>query len=614
MVCQYDTTTMGSRATHVHLYKALPLDITVAIVALLAIVVVSYWQTIYAYPSGGGSYIVSKQNLGASPGLVAGAALLIGYVVTVAVSIASGVQNILGTPALHALAEHQVGVGVALIVALCIANLRGLTETGAVFAVPTYLFVAVATLMIALGLLGPSVGHDLHLQNVNRTLPPGTYHTTDSVAGLALLALVLKAFATGCSAMTGTEAIANCVPEFREPKSSNAARTLVMMAVILSGLFLGITALAVKLGVVYGHHGHYTSPAVIDQLSSTVFGRGSVLYYVMQIATMMLLVFAANTSFAGFPRLAAILSRDRFVPRQLANQGDKLVFSNGIVLLSLAAIVLIIAFRGSVDRLIPLYAFGVFTAFTLSQAGMVRHWITKRGPRWVAKAAINGLGAVATAAVLLIVAVEKFTAGAWIVIVATVALVVMFRAIYRHYDFVRSRLSIGAGVPFRRPSTPDARPDRSPAPSAGGHRPNTVLVLVPSLHRGVYPALEYAMSISRDCRAIHIEIDPSEVPRLVREWEVNVGEEIPLVILPSPFRSFIGPLMGYLDQVQRERANHIVTVVLPEFVSTKWWHGFLHNANGPLVKYYLSQRPGVVIANVRYFLGEPDGEPSPGSV
>ncbi|NLH97953.1 MAG: APC family permease [Chthonomonadales bacterium] len=603
----------GLWAVHTQLYRSLPVGITLSIVALLAVVVVSYWQTIFAYPSGGGSYVVSKENLGAMPGLIAGAALLIDYVLTVAVSIASGVQNIIHTPALSALSQRGVEVCVVLIVLLCIANLRGLRETGTVFAVPTYFFVTMAGIMIILGLFGPSFGYALHTQYVNRELPPEAYHPATDLAGLALIALVLKAFASGCAAMTGTEAIANCVPEFRKPASPNAAKTLAMMAVILSGLFIGITTLAVRVGVVYGHHGRYTSPAVIDQLSGTVFGRGSAAYYMMQIATMTLLVFAANTSFAGFPRLAAILSRDRFLPRQLSNQGDKLVFSNGIVLLALFAIVLIVAFHGSVDRLIPLYAVGVFTAFTLSQTGMVRHWQTERGPRWAMKAVINGLGACCTFIVLLIIAFEKFRDGAWIVIFVVTALVLMFRAISRHYEFVRSRLTIQSGPPVRRVFTGPEPPTRQSADAAKAQRANTVLILVPSLHRGVFPALEYGRSLSYDCRAIHIETDPNEVPRLKREWEEHVGEEIPLVILPSPYRSFIGPLMAYLDEVQKERDNHIVTVVLPEFVSTKWWHGLLHNANGPLVKMYLSQRPGVVIVNVRYFLGEQDPDAQTGA-
>ncbi len=274
------------------------------------------------------------------------------------------------------------------------------------------------------------------------------------------------------------------------------------------------------------------------------------------------------------------------MPRQLSNQGDKLVFSNGIVLLAILAMALIVAFHGSVDRLIPLYALGVFTAFTLSQGGMVRHWLKVRGPVWIVKCAVNGLGAACTAIVLGVIATEKFHEGAWIVIVLVSILVAMFTSIRRHYEFVRRNLSIADGAPTR------------------PRKANTVLVLVPSLHRGIFPALDYARGISPDCRAIHIEIDPNEVRRLIADWERNVGDDVPLVILPSPYRSLIGPLMAYLDEVQRERPDHVVTVVLPEFVSTKWWRSLLHNANGPLLKLYLSQRPGVVLTNVRYFLGQ----------
>lgn len=578
----------GLSATHPDLYTQLPILITLAIIVLLSVVVLSYWQTIFAYPSGGGSYIVSRENLGPMFGLVAAGALLTDYVLTVAVSIASGVQNLLGTPVMQFAADHAVGVCVIFIAILCLANLRGLRESGTVFAVPTYLFIAAASAMIFMGLLGPHFGIRLHSSAVTRSLPPGAYHPVVHLSGGMLLFLALKAFASGCSAMTGTEAVSNGIPAFRRPECRNAAMTLVAMAMILSGLFLGVTLLAVRLGVVYGHHGHYTSPAVIDQLARAVFGRGSAMYYMMQFATAGILILAANTSFADFPRLAAILSRDRYMPRQLSNQGDKLVFSNGIVLLAILAMGLIVAFHGSVDRLIPLYAVGVFTAFTLSQAGMVRHWLKVRGPGWIVKCTVNGLGAACTAIVLGVIATEKFHEGAWIVIILVSILVAMFTSIRRHYEFVRRSLSIADGAPTR------------------PRKANTVLVLVPSLHRGIFPALDYARGISPDCRAIHIEIDPNEVRRLIADWERNVGDDVPLVILPSPYRSLIGPLMAYLDEVQRERPDHVVTVVLPEFVSTKWWHSLLHNANGPLLKLYLSQRPGVVLTNVRYFLGQAD--------
>jgi amino acid transporter len=582
----------GLWVTHVGLYRQLPILISAGIAALLCIVAISYWQTIFAYPSGGGSYIVSKENLGSGPGLVAGAALLVDYVLTVAVSVASGVQNLLDTPIMHFAAGRQVAVCLIVIAGVCLANLRGLRESGTLFAPPTYVFIVMVLLMCGLGLFGPSFGWELRLDAVNRTLPPNAYHTLSSLSPLILIGLVLKAFAGGCAAMTGTEAVSNGVPAFRKPVSRNAALTLALMAAILAVLFLGISSLAAKLGVVYGHASHYTSPAVIAQLSGAVFGRGSALYYVMQFATAGILVLAANTSFADFPRLAALLSRDRFLPRQFANQGDKLVFSNGIVALAIVACALIVAFHGSVDRLIPLYAVGVFTAFTLSQSGMVRHWLKERGPRWAVKTAVNGFGAICTGIVLLVIVVEKFRDGAWVAVVVALLLVMVFRGIYRHYDFMRTRLTIASGVPDR------------PAVA------NTVLVLVPSLHRGVFPAIDYAQSLSSDCRAIHVEIEQADAERLIREWSANVKNNMPLVVLPSPFRSLIGPFMAYLDEVVQEREGHIVTVVLPEYVPTRWWHAILHNANGPLLKWYLSHRRGVVLVNVRYFLDDPAQGPS----
>lgn len=585
-------------------YRRYTLGITAAIITLLAVVVTSYRQTIFAYPSGGGSYIVSRDNLGRAAGLVAAAALLIDYVLTVAVSIASGVQNIVTTPfaAGLGLSSHSVSLCVLLIALIAYANLRGLRESGTIFAIPTYLFVATTMLLIGLGLLGPALGWTLDMGGLNaeyeRALASGPdAGPTAGLAGLALLGLLLHAFANGCTAMTGTEAVSNGIPAFRRPESRNAAMTLVAMAVILAVLFIGIALLATRLHVVYLHYGHHTSPAVIEQISGAVFGRSGAtwrvaLYYTMQISTMLVLVVAANTAFADFPRLAAILSRDRFLPRQLGNVGDKFVFSNGIVLLGLCAIALVIAMRASVEHLIPLYAVGVFTAFTLSQSGMVRHWCRVRGPGWHGKAGLNGFGAACTAIVLSIIAWVKFAEGAWVVVVVAAVVVALFTAISRHYERLRRSLSIAGYAPD---STPFS---------------NTVLLLVPTLHRGVFPALNYARSLSPDCRAIHVETDPEGTPRLRREWEQYVGEEPPLVILPSPYRSLIGPLVSYLREVQAERANHTVTVVVPEFAPGRWWHAFLHNANGLLVKYYVGGMPGVVVSNVRYFLmdaGEPAG-------
>jgi len=583
--------------THAETYGRLTLTVTIAIAALLAIVVASYWQTIQAYPNGGGSYIVTTENLGRGAGMVAGAALLTDYVLTVAVSIAAGVQNLLATPLLMGLAPHTVAVCVFFIAALTYANLRGLKESGKLFAVPSYFFVLMALIMLTLGAIGPSIGWGVHRETVNQTIPDFARRPPVDLAGLGMFFLLLKAFANGCAALTGTEAISDTVPAFQEPRSRNAGITLVWMAALLTTLFLGVSYLSAKFHVVYWEAGLRRAMPVIDQLSGAVFGKEGHwfrvgLYYAMQFSTACILVLAANTSFAGFPTLASIMSRDRILPRQLANRGDKLVYSNGIVVLGLCAAGLVAAFHGSVEGLIPLYAIGVFTAFTLSQFGMVKHWRAERGQRWRIKAAINALGSCTTGVVLVVIAVEKAPDGAWIVLVVGASLVLLFRGILRHYDRCRRDLSIANWRPDTKPTT------------------NTVLLLLPSLHRGVFPALRYARTLSADCRAIHVEDNPDDTPRLVREWERYVGEEIPLVILPSPYRSLIGPLVTYLQEVRREREDHMVTVVVPELSPGKWYHAALHNANGFLVKYYLGHLPGVVVSNFRYHLGaigESDG-------
>jgi amino acid transporter len=584
--------TLQHRAT----YTTLTLAITAGIVLLSVVVVTSYWQTIFAYPSGGGSYIVSKDNLGETAGLVAGAALLIDYVLTVSVSIASGVQNLLSTPVMAKFASSQVAFCVLFIALLTFANLRGLKESGTLFAFPTYFFVFMATLMVILGTFGPTFGWHIHADTVNQAVPPFAQAESRNLAGFALVLIVLKAFASGCVAMTGTEAVSNGIPAFRKPESRNAAITLVIMACILGFLFLGISWIATQLHVVYWEHGKQSAMPVIDQLSGSIFGKTGgtlrvTLYYCMQFSTTALLVLAANTSYADFPRLASIMAHDRFLPRQLMNRADKLVFANGIILLGIFATCLIFMFHGSVDKLIPLYAVGVFTAFTLSQVGMVRHWLKERGKGWQTKALINGVGATFTGTVLTIIAAEKGPEGAWVVIVVAAILFALFKAIARHYEYVRGRLS--------------------PTESAGAWLPesNLMLVLVPSVHQGVIHALKYAQSMSADVIAIHVEVNPDDTPKLRADWQKFIAEDIPLLILPSPYRSLIGPLMAYLDSVREVHPTHMVTMVVPEFVSDKWWHSLLHNANGLLVKFYLLSRRNVVVANVRYFL-ERDSEPS----
>jgi amino acid transporter len=576
-------------------YSRYTLTITGLIALLLIIVVASYWQTVFAYPRGGGSYIVTKDNLGTLPGLIAASALLIDYVLTVAVSIASGVQNLVGIPlfAQYHLGDHLVGIGVLFIALLTLANLRGLKESGALFAFPTYLFVTMCYVMILLGIFGPLIGWHFHMESVNQTWPGGDAAARKALGSFGVVVL-LRAFANGCSAMTGTEAVSDGIPAFREPKSRNAAQTLLLMGVILGTIFTGISWLAVHFHVVYWEAAGKTAPAVIDQISGAIFGKTGhffVAYLVTQFATAGILILAANTSFADFPRLSYFLARDGFMPKQLGNLGEKLVYNNGIVILGLFAAILIVIKHGNVDALIPLYAVGVFLAFTLSQSSMVRHWYVLRSPGWQRKITFNLIGACATFIVLMDIAFEKFLEGAWAVVVLIVALVLTFLRINHHYAQVARQLQLPREHP------PEVQPR------------NTVIVLIPGLNQGVLPALRYARSLSPDCRAVHIETDPEKTPLLKSRWEEWSGD-VPLVILNSPYRSLISPVMQYLDAVQVERRSHLVTVVVPEFVPTRWWHRLLHGNTGVLLRLALGSRNDVVIANVRYHLRPEDSNPT----
>ena len=591
-----------------------------AIVLLLVIVAVSYRQTIFAYPSGGGSYIVSKENLGVNMGLVAAAALLIDYVLTVAVSIASGVQNLVGTPALHGLAGHVVLTCIAFVVFLTLAYLRGIKQAGALFAIPTYLFIVLAFGMIALGAFGPSLGWRLHPEAVNQDIP----RLAASGARTIGILVILRAFANGCSAMTGTEAISNGIPAFQKPESKNAATTLLWMAGILAALFIGISYLATHLHVVYWEQNGKTAPAVIDQLSSAVFGRtgrGVYLYYAMQFATAAILIIAANTSFADFPRLASILAGDRFLPYDLAHRGDRLVFSDGIVLLGVFSALLLFLFKGDVDRLIPLYALGVFTAFTLSQSGMVRHWLRERGKGWHVKAAVNGLGAITTGLVFCVIIYEKAPQGAWVVVVAAGLLVWMFKVIHGHFERIIGTLK------FRDDERPELGQPTSPPPqeSTNTDAPppklvlrNQVIVLVNRPHRGVVPALRYAHLLAQDFEAVYVEIDPALTEMVKGEWQ-QFFPGVRLTVLESPYRSLVQPVRDYIAQKRgpapaesngstlkpaSEAANgssvDLVTVVLPEYFTDDIWGFLLQNKAGSLLKVGLLHHDDVVLANVRY--------------
>jgi amino acid transporter len=539
--------------------------IGIAIGLLTAIVASSYWQTIHAYPSGGGAYIVAKENLGIYPGLVAGAALLVDYVLTVSVSVAAGVAAI--TAAFPTLYPARVGICVALVLLIMLANLRGIRETGRVFAVPSYWFILCLALLLAAGFY----------QLVARGAPTPPSQPLPAHEPLGLL-LILRAFSSGCAALTGIEAVANGVQAFRPPESRNAGITLAWMALILGTSFLGVTFLA--------HFFHIVpreGETVISMLAGTLFGRTWV-YYMIQAATAVILVLAANTSFAGFPMLASMLAADGFLPRQMAHRGDRLVFSNGIVMLAAIASVLLVIFGGSTHALIPLYAVGVFTAFTLSQVGMVRHWWTERGIRWTLKAAINGLGAVATTLVVLVIGVTKFMHGAWMVIVLIPLIVLILRRIRGHYDQVAAQLSL---VGARRPRIGK----------------NPVVVLVAGLHKGVVEALEYARSISPNVTALTVDLDPTQTTKLRLRW-AEWAPDVPLVVLDSPYRSIIRPLLEYIDRMERQGEGRYLTVVIPEFVPSRWWEHLLHNQTALLIKAALLFRPGKVSVSVPYHLGD----------
>jgi amino acid transporter len=550
----------GSAALH------LSVPIAIAIAALLAIVAISYQQTIHAYPSGGGSYIVARANLGAVAGLIAAAALLVDYVLTVSVSVAAGVAAV--TSAFPELASHKVAIGVGCVAVIALANIRGVRESGRIFAVPTYFFIASFGFMIAEGFFRLATG------SLPRT-PPSALPAAEALTWF----LVLRAFSAGCTAMTGTEAISNGIPAFRQPESRNAAITLGWMAAILGSFFIGLTILADRLGVVPA-----ADETVVSQIARRLHGTGF-FYYAIQAATALILVLAANTSFADFPRLSSLLARDRYIPRQFATLGERLVFSNGIMVLGALAALLLVMFGGETHALIPLYAVGVFISFTLSQSGMVRHWWKDRVAGWRHKIAINGLGALATGVVTIVIAVTKFTHGAWIVVLVIPTLVATFLAMRRHYDDVAGQLSLEglAGPPELH---------------------HTVLIIVGDLHRGVVRAVQYAKTLAAPSvavRAVFVETDPAKTAKLEEKW-ARWGLGVPLVILNSPYRSLLRPLIEYLDALQSLGDDHMVTVVIPEFLPSKWWQHVLHNQTALLVKGALLFRKNTVVADVPYLL------------
>ena len=552
------------------------IPISLVVMALLAIVITSYRQTIFAYPSGGGSYVVSRDNLGETPALVAGSSLLVDYVLTVAVSVSAGVAAI--TSAFPELRDQRVLLCLGFIVLLTVMNLRGVKESGRVFAAPTYVYVLSLGALLAIG-LGRSIWGDLAALPVDREALNELTEQGKLLSGLTVL-LMARAFSSGAVALSGIEAISNGVPAFRPPESKNAAKTLVWMGVILAAFFFGISVLANHLQPTVSEE-----ETILSQMAGAVFGGGSFMYYVLQASTAAILILAANTAYNAFPSMGSILAQDRYLPTQLANRGDRLVFSNGVLLLALAAAILVVAFGGITTALIPLYAVGVFTGFTLSQLGMVFHHRRNREPRWQAHAAVNAVGAVATGIVTLVVVVSKFTIGAWIPAVVIPIIVVLLKSVHRHYTRVSERLAVPIGY----------RPKR---------HTHTVVVPVGRVHQGVLAALTYAKSLAPDrLIAVTVVTSAEEAAEIERQWELY-HLDIELQALYSPYRELTGPVMAYLDELDEEYQNDIITVVLPEFVLTRWYQQLLHNQSALMLKARLLFRPNTVVTSVPFHLDE----------
>jgi len=545
--------------------------ISLLVVALLVIVVLSYRQTLYAYPNGGGSYIVSRENLGTNPSLVAAASLLVDYTLTVSVSVAAGVAAI--TSAIAALRGYEVELAVALIVLIALGNLRGVRESGRLFAPPTYVYVSMMTLLVVWGLFRTFTG-DLQPLPVNHAQ---LAHFTggETMLGGVTFFLLMRAFSSGAVALSGVEAISNGVQAFRKPESRNAAITLMWTGFILGSLFTGIAVLADQLRPTLSEN-----ETILSQMGHAVFGGGGPLYIVLQASTAAILTLSANTAYADFPRLSGIIAGDGFMPRQLANRGDRLVLSNGILVLSIAAGGLVIGFGASVSSLIPLFAVGLFTAFTLSQAGMVVHHWRLREPRWRAGLVINGVGALATTLVTAVILVSKFTEGAWIPALVIPLLVLLFKGIHHHYATVDRAMRVEPGIKL-----PDIQ--------------HTVIVLVgPKVHIGVIQALAYARSLRPDfLHAVSVAYDADQANRIREQWE-RFDLDIPLDVVDSPYREINEPVLEYLDRIDARWSSDVVTVIIPELVVRHWWQQLLHNQTALWLKVRLLFREGTVVTSV----------------
>jgi amino acid transporter len=562
--------------------------ISLAIVALMTIVTISYEQTIHAYPGGGGAYIVSRDNLGETPAQVAGAALLTDYILTVAVSISAGVAQI--TSAYPELFPYRVWISVGAVFLIMLINLRGVKESGIAFSIPTYFFIVMLLITVGTGLIR-------HFTGTLGVVVDPPHLEVQSVISVITPFLLLHAFSSGTAALTGIEAISNGITAFKEPRSRNAGITLIWMAVILATLFLSISFLASHSGAIPSE-----SETVISQLGRTIFGGRGIPYLLVISATTVILIMAANTAFADFPRLSALAAQDGFLPRQLTFRGSRLVYSNGIITLSIIASILIIIFKASVTLLIPLYAIGVFLSFTLSQIGMARRWwkighlkqgeeILERGstlkyePGWKYKMFINAFGGLCTAIVMVIFAVTKFREGAWIVLIIIPLLVKIFFTIQHHYKDLASRLSLDKfrGLPERQTR----------------HR---VILPVSGIHQGALEALRYAKLLSHDVTTVHISIDPEETEKVRKKWKIW-GEGTRLVILNSPFRLFIEPLLEYIEEILKNRQpNETITIVVPQFMPSKRWHYALHMRTADVLRQELLSTQGVVVTDVPYHI------------
>jgi amino acid transporter len=559
----------GNNALHISFYAA------IAIIVLLGIVAFSYRQTVYAYPQGGGSYIVGRENLGVLPGLIAAAALMIDYVLTVSVSISAGSAAVTSAilasgssfgQGLPAALNLNVILSLIFIALITFGNLRGIRESGTIFSIPTYLFIISLGAMLIVSLFKVFTG----------TLEPASPPPVLQVAQPLSLWLILRSFSAGAVAMSGTEAISNGVPSFQKPESRNAARTLIIMAAVLGVFFLGVSYLATHMGLVPGDE------TIVSQIAHAVFGVNA-FYVIFQVATVGVLIIAANTAFAGFPRLASVMARDNYMPHQFTDRGDRLAFSTGIIALGAIAALLVVVFQGNVNKLIYLYAVGVFLAFCMSNSGMVVHWWKKRSHRWKLNIIINGIGAIVTAGILIIVVVTKFMFGAWIVVLLIPIIMAIFLMIHRHYSNVANQLRIV--------------PEQLPSPKID----QLVIVPIEDVNYASLRAIAFARTIANDAIILHVSTDPESAEK-VKQKVNSYASDLKLVVVESPFRSFVRPLLAYVKAIHSQRPDAFVTIVLPEFITAHWWERYLHERSALRLHRAFERHPNIAVVMVPYLL------------